>query len=703
MTKIFGLHPLDVGVVVLYVAAILWVGKWTARRTKNTNDFYIAGRRLGRFYQFFLNFGTSTDANQAVGVSREIYRQGIGGMWIQYLVLFLTPFYWFTTMLFRRCRLVTMGEFFTERFDSRFLGGAFAAFALTMNIIGGGASYMVAGKTMMALTPKPEESYTADERASVERFQEYRTLEARRADGLSAPEKVRYDELHERYKRGELRSFISYTNPTAFYITYALIVAGYTVLGGFTAAAITDAIQGSLILVFSCMLIPVGLRAIGGFEGLHARVPDYMFELFGSAATSEYAWYTILAMVVANLVSIVAAPGMMATAGSARDEKTARFGMLGGMYLKRFIMLSWALTGLLAIALFGGELDDPDLIWGYMTSKLLCPGLIGLMLAGVWSANMASLGMTSVTGSALFVRNLYEPVRPGRSERHYLNLGRVAIVVILLGGICAALMVNNLLELYKYFIALPAVFGASIWLGFTWRRLTKWAVIIQAAVCFTLYAVIPNLFANLDVIRHHPALLLETQPQEVPVASGALAEDVAAGRAERVGQVIQKPHYVPPTGIYFDTIVRVDPTDPNSPKMGKDRFAAEVWVLSWLGIDFTHCTKAQLVAVRFGFDALFPFVLLLGISVLTRPAGKERLDRFYGRLRTPVQPTPEREQEAIEHAARHPEIFERDKIFPGTNWEIMKPGRSDILGFGGCWLLVGILLLLLWLLTRIGA
>jgi hypothetical protein len=40
-------------------------------------------------------------------------------------------------------------------------------------------------------------------------------------------EKQRYDELHERYKRGELRAFISYTNPTAFYITYALIVAGY--------------------------------------------------------------------------------------------------------------------------------------------------------------------------------------------------------------------------------------------------------------------------------------------------------------------------------------------------------------------------------------------------------------------------------------------------------------------------------------------
>src|SRR5210317_946368 len=118
-------------------------------------------------------------------------------------------------------------------------------------------------------------------------------------------------------------------------------------LGGFAAAAVTDAIQGVLIVVFSVMLIPIGLHRLGGFEGLHARVPDYMFELFGSAATSEYAWYTIIALVVANLVSIIAAAPMMPTAGSAKDEMTARIGMLGGMFFKRFLMLFWALAGLI--------------------------------------------------------------------------------------------------------------------------------------------------------------------------------------------------------------------------------------------------------------------------------------------------------------------------------------------------------------------
>ncbi|MBU1700895.1 MAG: sodium:solute symporter family protein [Candidatus Eisenbacteria bacterium] len=699
---LFGLHILDVGIIALYVLVILWLGHRIGKGTKNTEDFYIAGRKLGKFYQFFLNFGNSTNADQAVAVSREIYRQGIGGMWIQYLVLFLTPFYWFTTMLYRRSRLITIGDYFTERFRSPFLGGSFAVFTLAMALIGGGVSYMVAGKTMMALTPKPESAYTQEERLSVERFQELQTLKAHLGDGLNAEEQVRYDELNERSKRGEIRSFISYTNPVVFYFAYAFIVAIYTVMGGFTAAAVTDAIQGFLIITFSFLLIPIGLGRIGGFEGLHQAVPNFKFALFGSAATSEYAWYAILAMVVANLVSIVAAAPMMATAGSAKNEMTARVGMIGGMFLKRFIMLFWALAGLLAIGLYGGKLSDPDLIWGHMTYDLLFPGAIGLMLAGILAANMSTLDATAVTNAALFVRNLYQPWKPNQSERHYINIGRIVILIVLLGGIGSALFVNNLLDLFKYFISLPAVFGASIWLGFIWRRLTKRAVILQVFICFTLYAIIPNLFQTLDGIRTHPRLLIETQPKTVMITTGAVDDDLLAGRAVKIGDAIRKPMVIEPTGIFFDKVVRSDPSDPVSPKIGMGRFHAEIWVLSWFKIDFSSASKAQLVATRFFFDALFPFLLLFIFSIITKPVQKESLDAFFGKIHTPVQPTPEAERRALEEAAKLPEIFEKMKIFPGSSWEILKPNRWDLWGFGGSWVMVGFIIFLLWLLVHIG-
>ncbi|NOZ55367.1 MAG: sodium:solute symporter family protein [Calditrichaeota bacterium] len=698
---IFGLHILDFLVIVGYIAVILWLGKRAGKDTENTEDFYIAGRRLGKFYQFFLNFGNATNSDQAVAVSREVYRQGIGGMWIQYLVLFLTPFYWFTALLFRRSRMITLGDYFTERFRSLFLGGAYAVFTLLMAFIGGGVGYMVGAKTMMALTPKPFEQYTPEERRSVELFREYEELKSRLDVGLSAEEQARYEELSDRYKRGELKSFVSYTHPVAFYFVYGLIVAIYTMMGGFTAAAITDAIQGVLIITFSLMLIPIGLARIGGFAGLHASVPEYMFRLFGSVTLSEYAWYTILAMVLANLVSIVAVAPNMAVAGSAKDELTARIGILGGMFFKRFIMIFWALAGLLALGLYAGKLHDPDLIWGYMTRDLLFPGAIGLMLAGILAANMSTLDAGSVSNSALFIRNLYQPFVRNKSEKHYINVGRVVIAVTLLGGIGAAMFIDNLLDLFKYFISIPAIFGAPIWLGYTWRRLTKWAVIIQIFACFTIYAVIPNVFQTLDWAKRNPAFLKETVRKVIEVKTEAVEEDVQQGLADHVGQVIVKRHVIEPVGIFFDKVVRENPADPDSPKLGLGRFQAEVWVLSLLGVDFSHFTKAQLVATRFFFDALFPFVLLFLLSYVTKPVPKEDLDRFFARIHTPVQPDKEAEERALEEAYRHPEIFEKQKIWPGSNWEILKPTWKDVIGFGGAWLVVGLIIFLLWLMVSI--
>lgn len=700
--QVWGLHIADMAIIIIFLLAMVWMGKIAARKMKGTGeDFFLAGRKLGKFYQFFLNFGCSTNADQAVAVSREIYRQGIGGMWIQYLVLFLTPFYWFSTYFFRRVRLTTIGDFFTERFKSKSLGASFAVFILGVSLLGVGISYMVAAKTMVAMTPKPVEKCTPEERLSIEQFEEYQALKSRLDHGLSQQENARYEELNEKNKKGELHSFVSYTNPLLFYVIFSVIVAIYTVMGGFRAAALTDTVQGFLIVIFSILLIPLGLSKIGGFSGLHASVSDYMFELFGSVTIGEYAWYTIVAMVLSNLTSIIAvAPGMQ-TAGSAKDEMTARFGMITGMFFKRFLMIFWALAGLLAIGLYAGRLHDPDLIWGFMTKDLLFPGGVGLMLVGILAANMSTQSASAVSYSALFIKNLYQPFKTNKSETHYLLIGRIAVVIMLLAGIGIALFINNLLVLFQYAISIPAIFGASIWLGFVWRRLTKSAVFIQVVICLIIYAIIPNLFQTLSWTKYHQSYLLETRARTVTITTKALTEDVKEGRAERVGQPIKKQHIVEPAGVFFEKVARINPSDPASAKMGLGRFHAEIWVLSWFGIDFSKFSKSQLVAVRFLFDAVFPFLLLFILSFITRPAPKPYLDRFFAKMHTPVQKTEEEEREALEESYRNPRRFEKEKLFPGSNWEILKPTRMDFLGFGGSWLLVGVIILLLWLMVSI--
>ena len=125
---------------------------------------------------------------------------------------------------------------------------------------------MVAGKTFMAVTPKAEVEWTVDEQESVLAFREFRELTDRLDAGLATADRARWEELNERNKLGQLSSIVSHTNPLIFYVLFAVVVGLYTMLGGFRAAAITDAIQGVLIVLFSFILIPVGLAKVGGFD-----------------------------------------------------------------------------------------------------------------------------------------------------------------------------------------------------------------------------------------------------------------------------------------------------------------------------------------------------------------------------------------------------------------------------------------------------
>ena len=273
----------------------------------------------------------------------------------------------------------------------------------------------------------------------------------------------------------------------------------------------------------------------------------------------------------------------------------------------------------------------------------------------------------------------------------------------LAGAILVAMTAENLLELFQYIISVPAIFGASIWLGFVWRRVTKWAVIWQVAVCILLYAAIPTAFQGIDAARRHPAWLLETAPRQVSSTAPATHDDVKAGRAaarRRTRHAVAdrcRRRASSSRGSCPSTR-----TTRNRAREGRGRFHAELWVMSWFGVDFTHWSKPQLVAARFYFDALFPFLALVVLSWFTRPEPREALDRFFAKVHTPVQPTPRgRTRRPRVRAGANPRQFDSDKVFKGENWEILKPARSDYIGFFGTWALVGVVILLLWAMVTV--
>ncbi|HUB24990.1 MAG TPA: hypothetical protein VL992_06140 [Tepidisphaeraceae bacterium] len=666
---IWGLNVIDLAVVFLFCIVILVIGLVSSRSMRKEADFYLGGRKLGRPLQFFLNFGNSTDSTGAVQVATAVYSQGAAGIWVGgFQTLFITPFFWFTQPWWRRARLLTMGDLFIDRYNSKSLASAYAAFSIFMALFNMGMGNFFAFKVAHAMIVKPTSDYTDADRRQIADYLEYQKLKAQLDSGQAQiAETERYKSLDSQDKRGQLHSFISYVEPLPFYVVYSAIIGTYIALGGLRAAALTDAVQGLLILVMSLLLIPIGLHRIGGFSGLHALMPASMFD-----ATS--AWYAVAAITFASLVQIVGLMHNMSTAGSARNEDTARFGMISGGFTKRLVLIAWMLCGLIGVAVLRGNLKlaDPDNAWGALSRELLVPGLMGLMLSGMLLGHMPQVGVYAVAVAGLAARNLYEPLFPGRTEKHYLRVGQFAVAAILLIAILFALISSNVISAYTMLVTFNTFFGAAIFLIVFWRRLTSASIMIGLIVWVIVMGVIPWILPCVPAFRRAEPLLMQTS-------------------------------HTPQLAVFFDAVARVRPLDPNSPLEGIGRFNVENYCLSWIGLPVRQFNAAQMTAARWAFDGLFPFASLILLSFITKPTELERADRFYAKMRTPVASTPDEDARQVQMSYADPHRYDSRKIFRRSDWQFARWRTKDFVGFFGCWMIVLSIMAVLWGVLHLGA
>lgn len=701
-----GLHWIDTLILIVYMIGVLAIGKMFSHQNKGESDFFLGGRSLGKWFQFFLSFGNMTDPGQATTTSSSVYRQGAGGGWLALITLFLTPYFWFSCIWFRRVRLTTMADLFQDRFGGRFLASLYAVSTILIAVVVIAAGNVVALKTLQPMMVKEVAEYSPAERQKVADYHEFTQLRAARtqAAGLAGAAADRYTVLKEYYDRGQLQPYVSHLNPVLFYLVTSTLVALFVMLGGLKASAVVDALQAVLVIVISVMLIPFGLAKIGGLQGLHEKLPESYFNVFGGAAASEYTWYSIGALLFIQLVGIVGSQANMTIAGSAKNEFAARIGVVSGGFCKRFVTIAWCFCGLIAVALFGPHLSDPDQTWGLLTNALLPVGLIGVMIIGILGGKLAVLGATSVVLSGLMVKNIYEPIFPGKSERHYMVIARLTVPLVLGLGVCVGLYLNSIIALLKFAIILLVVWGAPITMIFLWRRVTETAVRVQVIATLVFIVVLPWGVSFVPALAQSQALTLMTRERIVTVETRATAADVTAGRAATEGATITKTQRIEPVSVYFEEgVVRTNPQDLSSPKTGLGLFRVELYVARLLGFDVAGFNSAQLLTTRYLVDTLLPIFILVVVSLLTKPTDATRLDRFYVRLQTPIATTLEQDAIEVEASYANPRRYDHRKLLPGTNWEFTKWDKEDTIGFLSCCAFVGLILIFFKFVLTVGA
>jgi Na+/proline symporter len=424
VTVILGLKLIDLAVIVGYFAVVMGLGFWASRRVHTDEDFFLGGRRFGKGLLVMHWLCTGTHSEMAVQVAGAAARVGLGGIWYQWMYLFSTPFYWLIAPMVRRLRVVTTGDFFRIRYG-RSLELVYSLVAmlylvLSIALLLRGAGAAIAGATGGAVAT----------RESV--------------------------------------------------LVLSVLFATYVMAGGLVAAAYTDFLQGTMIIVLSVMLVPVGLEAIGGIRVLGQTLGPAMLSVTAPPGAREGDPLFVAALSILGLVGIVAQPHVMTSTGSGKTETEARVGMCYGNFIKRFLTIAWAFTGLVALVYFPDVFAglDPasdagkaasETLFGRAVQELLGDGWRGLMIACI-VAGVTSAETFMVVGSGVFTRNFYVHLNPTAGPDRRLWVGRAASGVILAGGILAAQAAGSVTDLVLWSVQVIGLLGPAVWLGVTWRR-----------------------------------------------------------------------------------------------------------------------------------------------------------------------------------------------------------------------------------------
>ncbi len=136
---------------------------------------------------------------------------------------------------------------------------------------------------------------------------------------------------------------------------------------------------------------------------------------------------------------------------------------------------------------------------------------------------------------------------------------------------------------------------------------------------------------------------------------------------------------------------------------GEGNFRLDFLLYSLVGIDLTTKSNAALATLELPPKIITPFMVMIVMSLFTRPVRRELLDRYYAKMKTMVDPDPEIDRRNLEAAYANPQALEHRKMFPGTNLEVQKPTRADVVGVVACFGVCVLVIVLAMAVARIGA
>jgi SSS family transporter len=431
--------------VVIYMLATVALGLYASLRVKDSKDFMVAGRSLPLYMSFACVFATWFGAETVLSVSAKFAHKGLGFVsgdpfGASFCLVLVAIFF---TRTFYRLGLLTIGDYYHQRY------GKLVEIITSLGIA---ASYF--GWTSAQLS------------------------------ALGLVINVLFPDI-------SLNQAI---------LIGSVIVTIYTLFGGMWSIALTDVVQTAAIVIGLIVVAMLLGHQAGGFDKVVAAAQaEGKLSLFPHLTAS--AWMVFIGEFLTMSLGSIPQQDVFQRVTSARDEKTAFLGTLGGglfyfafSFVPMFIAYAATVIDPTYQAHFRAE--DAREVQKILPSLVLHDTPIWcqvLFFGAVLSAILSTASGTLLAPASLLTENVLQPLLKHFSDRALLWTIRAALVAVsILATIIACNSESTMYEMVEsgYKVSLVVAFVPLVF-GIYWKRATT-----QAALLSILCSVPVWLFAE---------------------------------------------------------------------------------------------------------------------------------------------------------------------------------------------------------------